>query len=436
MAPPLTSEQEQHLRDIFYGGSFFGRDRLYHVVRQEPDNKISRRQVMDWLAKQEIAQTFRRPVRRTGVRAIVSTKLGRFQADILDMSSQAYQGYVGCLSMIDTFSKKLYLKPVRNKTAASVTKALQDIIRENPGMKITSMTNDNGHEFQNEFSRFLEQKGIKQHFIAPHQPWSNGIVERSMATIRKQLSMWMKTRNTKDWVSALPNLVERVNNTMSFATKKSPDEIERATQDSEVQKEAGETIKRRAAKGANVRGATILKEGDIVKKVKQYSQAGIKKASKTGYFGKQKYTVVQVVPSPYANQLPSYKIQAIGAPAPLKGLVARWQLLHIPSEGVVPTRRPVEEDDTEAEEEIQDSSASPNRSAEPSKAPQRRSSRIHDNEYELEYIAGRRKTHNGRIEWLVHWADGSESWEPTRNLSNAKDAINDYLRLHPIPHRR
>lgn len=374
---------------------------------------------MDWLSKQEIAQTFRKPLRRTGVRAIVATKLGQFQADLLDMSSQPWRGFVACFSMIDIFSKKLYVKPLRNKTAISAKNALRDIMRENPNLKITSITNDNGGEFSNEFATYLQEQGIKQHLIAPHQPWSNGIIERSMATVRKQLSMWMKTQATKDWVSALPNLVDRINNTMSFATKKSPNQIEA---DLDTQNVAGDFIKRRAAKGVNVRGATTLKEGDLVRKVKNYQQGTLKKPSKTGYFSKQKYQVVRVVPSPYANQLPSYKIQAIGAQAPLKGLVARWQLLLIPPEGNVPTRRrPVEQvvenDEEEGRDNVQDEE----------EAQPRRSRRLQGNEYELEYIVDKRYNKSTkRYEYLIHWTDNSETWEPKSNLTGAQQALREF----------
>lgn len=115
MAPPLRPDQEQKLKNLFYFGNFFGRNRLFQLLKKEEDNDISRRQVMDWLSKQEIAQTFRRPLRRIGVRAIVATKLGQFQCDLLDMSASAYRGHVAIFGMIDVFSKKLYAMPLHGQ---------------------------------------------------------------------------------------------------------------------------------------------------------------------------------------------------------------------------------------------------------------------------------------------------------------------------------
>ena len=47
MAPPLTKEQLEILNSEFYTNmNFFGRDKLYNILRQKyPDKAISRRQI-------------------------------------------------------------------------------------------------------------------------------------------------------------------------------------------------------------------------------------------------------------------------------------------------------------------------------------------------------------------------------------------------------
>ena len=60
MAPPLTSKQLELLNTEFYTNlQFFGRDKLYNILRQKyPDKSISRRQISEWLSHQEINQLY------------------------------------------------------------------------------------------------------------------------------------------------------------------------------------------------------------------------------------------------------------------------------------------------------------------------------------------------------------------------------------------
>ena len=60
MAPPLTSKQLVLLNTEFYTNlQFFGRDKLYTILRQKyPDKAISRRQIAEWLKNQEVNQLY------------------------------------------------------------------------------------------------------------------------------------------------------------------------------------------------------------------------------------------------------------------------------------------------------------------------------------------------------------------------------------------
>ena len=62
MTPPLTIEQLEILNTEFYTNmNFFGRDKLYNILRQKyPDKAISRRQIAEWLQNQEVNQLYYR----------------------------------------------------------------------------------------------------------------------------------------------------------------------------------------------------------------------------------------------------------------------------------------------------------------------------------------------------------------------------------------
>lgn len=414
-APPLTDQERTRLTTLWNNGNYFGRSKLFHLLRQDPDNTISRRQVSDWLAQNELAQTFRRPLRRTGVQAIVSTKLGSWQCDEMDMTAQAFKGFNTIFSITDLFSKKLFAVPLKAKSSGAATYAIQHIMRNNPNTRFRTVTTDGGSEFKTTFHEFLEEKGIRHLVTRPSQPWSNGQIERSNATLRKQISMHMAVHKTKDWPSALDKLVEAINNSVSASTGKTPNEIEMAEQHSETHLAAAAKIRGRAARSAQARGATTLKVGDTVRKVLAYDASGIRKPSRDGYFGPAKYQIYAVVPSRYANQLPSYKIASNGHV--LSGLYGRWQLLHIPNANQGLSRRPqVADNQNEEEEEEEEEENTPRRSLR------------QEGVYEVDYIHGKRRRKN-IIQYLVRWVGYPESestYEPVSNLKNARQAIQEY----------
>ena len=60
MAPPLSSEHLSILNKEFYTNlNFFGRDKLFNLLRDKyGDKAMSRRQIAEWLKQQEINQLY------------------------------------------------------------------------------------------------------------------------------------------------------------------------------------------------------------------------------------------------------------------------------------------------------------------------------------------------------------------------------------------
>ena len=60
MAPSLSSNQLGILNTEFYTNmNFFGRDKLYNIMKSKyPEHAISRRQIAEWLATQEVNQLY------------------------------------------------------------------------------------------------------------------------------------------------------------------------------------------------------------------------------------------------------------------------------------------------------------------------------------------------------------------------------------------
>ncbi len=129
-APPPSKEQIELLQKLYYTDSFtFGRDKLYQYIRtNHKDVKISRRQVMDWISKQEIAQ-MHKPDKEA--RDLKSTILkGPHQTlaiDLVDMQNFEFNGYKYLLNGVDMFSRKLYSIPLKNKEEKTTVDGLKKL---------------------------------------------------------------------------------------------------------------------------------------------------------------------------------------------------------------------------------------------------------------------------------------------------------------------
>ena len=56
MAPPISGETKKKLEDLYYDKKFmFGRDKFYKLAREKGID-VSRRQIQDFLRKQELYQ--------------------------------------------------------------------------------------------------------------------------------------------------------------------------------------------------------------------------------------------------------------------------------------------------------------------------------------------------------------------------------------------
>src|SRR5579885_1152849 len=199
--------------------SLNGRDRFYQRVA-ELYIGISRAQVHEFLKNQETYQLHLRPTRVKIVNPIVSyAPYNIFQADLIELSDFKVlnNGYEYVLVVIDVYSKFMWVAPLKNKSASTVTKAFEEIIKESPPKTLQT---DRGSEFLNsDFQAMLKKYDITHVASAPYNPKQQAVVERSNQTLKHLIYAHMTQFNTKRWVDVLPTLVNNYNNTYHTSTK-------------------------------------------------------------------------------------------------------------------------------------------------------------------------------------------------------------------------
>lgn len=224
---PVSGEQEELLHDIYYNRKLmYGRDKIFKMDEVQKAG-ISRRQVYDWLSKQEIHQRFLPAKEPRDVQpTIVSRPHAQVEVDLMDMSTYADTGYHWIMTGIDLFSKKGYAVPMKNKTEKAATAALQELLKQINSMPSILRT-DNGSEFiTKSFAKVLKDHQIDHVFGSAGKPQSQGQVERFNAILKGQIKRHFMYTGKNEWVSDLPSILNGYNSTYQRIIKKSPDAAE------------------------------------------------------------------------------------------------------------------------------------------------------------------------------------------------------------------
>ena len=122
-------------------------------------------------------------------------------------------GFVGCLMVVDHFSKWVSAVPIRNKQSHTVCKALEGNILPMLQRIPVRILTDNGPEFvSQEFNNLLDRYNIVHVYSTPYKPSSNGAIERVNRTIGELLRIL--TQESRKWDLHLPRAVLTYNHTV------------------------------------------------------------------------------------------------------------------------------------------------------------------------------------------------------------------------------
>ena len=218
----LTDEEaDALLKKSYYDEDMkFGRDKLYATLKAN-GHKITRKQVGDWLKKQALYQLDKTAFAPKDFVVQTAHEVNAvWNIDLVEVDGDKV-----VLNCIDRFSKFAYSRILRNKTAKQVINALKSIFEK---AKPDTIISDNGPEFQSrETQDFLKSKDVKQFFSTPHQPQSNGLVERFNRTMKDMFKKmtYQKTENKVTFTQPVLNrILKAYNNSVHSIIGMSPKE--------------------------------------------------------------------------------------------------------------------------------------------------------------------------------------------------------------------
>ena len=146
--------------------------------------------------------------------------------DLIDLNPYAKQNYKYryIITVVDIFSRKIWLEKTINKSSEDIIEVLNNICQR-AEVTPNSIMSDNGAEFQGAFTEYCKEHNIKQRFIRSQTPQANGVVERKNQEIRKILRTLMLHNNTLKWIDFLEDIEDNINSTYSGSIKTAPNDI-------------------------------------------------------------------------------------------------------------------------------------------------------------------------------------------------------------------
>ena len=174
--------------------------------------------------------TLHKPTRRPKLfRRIYTKGIGYlYQIDLVDMKSYSSlnNGFNWLITCIDTFSKKAWVFPIKNKEGITITTALKYLLTQNRPIKIEF---DQGTEFYNKnFLGLLRKLKIK--WYSTYSDRKNAIVERFNRTLKTRMFRAFTARGSHKWIDIIQDLVNGYNKTKHRSIGFAPDDVNKSNE--------------------------------------------------------------------------------------------------------------------------------------------------------------------------------------------------------------
>jgi hypothetical protein len=136
----------------------------------------------------------------------------QIQCDLLDVSkfANSNQGVRNLLVCIDCFSRFIWVKPLKTKTAVEVVSVFKELIEEWSPELPKQLTVDQGLEFRNsKFKQLMQLNNIK--IFHPTSEGKAVYVERVNQTLQLLIYRYLTEKQTRKYIDVLQDLVKTYN---------------------------------------------------------------------------------------------------------------------------------------------------------------------------------------------------------------------------------
>ncbi len=234
----MDQAKEELLKKIYYDPStgLSSAMALYNRVRAQ---KITFKEVKDWLKKQETTQIFQ-PTEKTKIiyPPIVGRQDGEYQSDLMFLTQYKTKnsGYHIILNFIELTSRKAYSYKLKKKTGDEIVDAFKKFI--NAAGDVKMITVDNGSEFiSKKWKETAKANNIEMVYSDVGDKTKMGKVERFNKTLRTKIMKYCKAFKTLTWQDKLDDFVANYNSSIHSSTGYQPNQVTATIADAIRQKD-------------------------------------------------------------------------------------------------------------------------------------------------------------------------------------------------------
>jgi hypothetical protein len=264
---------------------------FYKRVRDSYLN-IRRSNVSAFLKSQKVYQITKSQNHILNKPIMSSSPNERYGLDCINLVSYASanggidHGYKFILTIVDYFSRKVWLRPLISQTAVSVRNAMVNLVAETKTYSRIIVC-DNGGEFKRETLDWMKEHNIQVINTLSYSPESAGLVEGTNKKVRKVLQEIMIRTNSRRWTTHLQTTANLLNTQTNGTTKRTPDSIWKpghklqGEQDQDVirlhERRIVNAVKNNQTVEFKVNDFVRIKMGTLYSKVRKFIKSGDKK---------------------------------------------------------------------------------------------------------------------------------------------------------------
>ena len=205
---------EKIYTDPSHPAAFGGTNLLYSAVKK----KYTKNQVKKFLSKQRTYRKFKTKPAKIARARIITSSVGQiYQLDIADMHrhTRYNKGKRYILTLVDCFSRKLYARGLKQKSADQTAEALKNIFHqiklEGNLLAHSYVGLDLGAEFWNK-NVYAVFKELNVHPYALRKPLKAAMVENAIRYLKDRIYKYVDSSGDRNWSDKLQSFVNAKNN--------------------------------------------------------------------------------------------------------------------------------------------------------------------------------------------------------------------------------
>lgn len=200
------------LEEIYNKYNFPGMNKLFQLAEDQGLN-VKRSDVQKFIKNQKVSQVFSQPVKKPG-HIVAFNPNEKIQMDLIDMSKfkNSNKGYAYLLFVIDVFTRKVYVYPIKKKTISEIEDKLKNHF--STINKPSYITSDSEPAFlSKQIKELLENNNIYHNVVDKGNHQALGVIDRAILTIKQAIYQRIFDKGSTKYIDELQSVVDAYNNT-------------------------------------------------------------------------------------------------------------------------------------------------------------------------------------------------------------------------------